>query len=75
VKPAVSGLAEEYGGRVRGENVDATTAEAKQAVKDLGFSLHGIVVRGPDGTVLFKQADHTVEIEAVRENLSQHVAP
>ncbi len=67
----MSGLETEFDGRVRGRNVDATTEESKKAVKDLGFQLHGIVIRSPEGEPLFKQADHEVKMEAVRDALRE----
>ena len=71
MKPAVSGLKQEFPGKVTPHNVDATQPEAKESVKALGFKSHGLVIRSPDGTVLWKQADHTVRIESVREALGE----
>ena len=67
----MSGLEREYQGRVRGQNLDATTPENAKAVKDLGFESHGLVIRSADGRVLWKQADHTVKMEDVRRELSR----
>ncbi len=72
--PAVSGLETEFPGKVVARNVDCTTPEGVQAVKDLGFANHGIVVRDHEGKVLFKQPDHTVRIEDVREALKRILA-
>jgi len=69
LKPAVSGFAEEFPGRVKGENVDATTPEGAAAVRELGFKSHGLVIRSADGKVLWKQPDHTVKIEETRAEL------
>jgi hypothetical protein len=65
----VSGLADEYAGRVKGENVDATTPDAKRVVKSLGFETHGLAIRSPEGKVLWKQADHEVAMDDVRKAL------
>jgi hypothetical protein len=65
----VSGLEKEYEGRVKGSNVDATTPEAKKAVKDLGFETHGVAIRSAEGKVLWKQADHSVDMDDVRKAL------
>jgi len=65
----VSGLEQEYQGKVRGQNVDATSAENKKTVKDLGFENHGLVIRSPEGKVLWKEPDHQVKIEDVRREL------
>jgi hypothetical protein len=65
----VSGLDKEYEGRVKGSNVDATTPEAKKAVKDLGFETHGVAIRSAEGKVLWKQADHSVDMDDVRKAL------
>lgn len=52
-----------------GHNVDATTPESKKAVKDLGFETHGLAIRSPEGKVLWKQADHNVDMDDVRKAL------
>jgi hypothetical protein len=67
----VSGLEQEYKGRVRGRNLDATTAENKKVVQSLGFENHGLVIRSADGKVLWKQPDHEVKIEDVRRELDR----
>jgi hypothetical protein len=67
----VSGLEREYKGRVRGQNLDATTVENKAVVKALGFQTHGLVIRSSDGKVLWKQADHEVKMDEVRAELDR----
>ena len=69
----MSGLEQDYKGKVRGQNLDATTAENKKIVKDLGFENHGLVIRSPDGKVLWKEPDHEVKIEDVRRELDRLV--
>jgi hypothetical protein len=71
MKPAVSELKQEFPGKVTPHNVDATLPEAKESIKALGFKSHGLVIRSEDGTTLWKQADHSVRIESVREALRQ----
>jgi hypothetical protein len=71
LKPAVSGLEKEFPGQVKAANVDASSPEAQKAIKELGFKNHGLVVRAPDGKVLHKQPDHTVDIDAVRKALTE----
>lgn len=75
LKPAVSGLEKEYPGQVKAHNVDASTPEAKQAIQDLGFKSHGLVIRSADGKVLHKQPDHTVDIEKARQALAEILKP
>jgi len=70
----VSGLEQEYKGRVRGQNLDATTDENKKIVHALGFENHGLVIRSADGKVLWKQPDHDVKMEDVRKELDQLLA-
>jgi len=65
----VSGFESEYKGRVRGQNLDATTPENKKIVQSLGFENHGLVIRSADGKVLWKQPDHEVKIEDLRREL------
>ena len=71
MKPAVSGLRQEFPGKVTPHNVDATLPEARESIRALGFKSHGIVIRNTDGETLWKQADHTVRIESVREALRE----
>lgn len=71
MKPAVSELKKEFPGKVTPHNVDATQPEARESIKALGFKSHGLVIRSTDGTVLWKQADHSVRIENVREALRE----
>ena len=69
VKPAVSGLEQKFPGKVTARNVDATTPEAREAIRELGFKSHGLVIRSADGKALWKQADHTVQMSAVEKAL------
>ena len=71
MKPAVSGLAQEYGGRVSGQNLDATTEENTRVIKELGFESHGIVIRSSSGKILWKQPDHEVKMDDVRRELDR----
>jgi hypothetical protein len=71
VKPAVSGLEQEFPGKVTAHNVDATTPAAREAVQGLGFKSHGIVIRSIDGKVLWKQPDHTVQMESVKKAIHE----
>lgn len=70
----MSGLEQEYKGKVEGENVDATTPENRKIVKELGFDNHGLVIRSADGKVLWKQPDHEVKVEDVRKELDRLLA-
>ena len=71
VKPAVSGLEQEFPGEVTAHNVDATTPQAREAIRDLGFKSHGIVIRTADGKVLWKQADHSVQMDSVKKAIHE----
>lgn len=70
----MSGLEQEYKGKVTGENLDATTPENKKIVQELGFENHGLVIRSSDGKVLWKEPDHEVKIEHVRKELDKLLA-
>jgi hypothetical protein len=69
VVPAVSGLEQEFPGKVTARNVDATSPEGVEAAKSLGFKSHGLVVKSDDGKLLMKQADHTVNMDGVRKTI------
>ena len=75
MQTAVSGLEQEFPGRVEARNLDATTAEAKQDVESLGFKSHGLVIRSPEGAVLWKQPDHDVLMDDVRKELRELTKP
>jgi hypothetical protein len=66
----VSGLEQDFPGKVKARNLDATTPENKQIVKDLGFESHGLVIRSAEGKTLWKQPDHDVSMEAVRKAIA-----
>ncbi|MGH9361519.1 MAG: hypothetical protein ACRD2T_06340 [Thermoanaerobaculia bacterium] len=71
VKPAVSGLEQEFPGRVEVSLVSSAEEEAREDVKRLEFQNHGLVVRDFRGAVLIKQADHSFNLEEVRATLQQ----
>jgi hypothetical protein len=66
----VSGLEQDFPGKVKAQNLDATTPENKKIVKDLGFNTHGLVIRSADGKTLWKQPDHDVSMEDVRKSIA-----
>lgn len=71
MKPAVSGLKNEFPGKVTPHNIDATEPEARKSIQALGFKSHGVVIRTKDGATLWKEADHSVRIEDVRAALRE----
>jgi hypothetical protein len=60
-------LEQDFPGKVKAQNLDATTPENKKIVKDLGFQSHGLVIRSAEGKTLWKRPDHDVQIEEVRK--------
>ena len=66
----MSGLEQDFPGKVKAQNLDATTPENKKIVKDLGFNNHGLVIRSADGKTLWKQPDHDVIMEDVRKAIA-----
>lgn len=71
LKPAVSGLEQKFPGKVTARNIDASDPERLEEIQSLGFRTHGLVVRSKDGTMLFKQSDHSVDMSAVEGALRQ----
>jgi hypothetical protein len=67
----VSGLENEFPGKVKALNVDATIPESVEAIKHLGFTNHGLVIRSSKGKVLWKEADHAVKMEDVRAAIQE----
>ena len=75
LKPAVSGLEQDFPGQVKASNVDASTPEARKMIQELGFKNHGLMVRSADGQLLHKQPDHSVDIEAARKAIAEILKP
>ena len=71
----MSGLEQEFPGRVVARNLDALEPEAKSAVESLGFKNHGLVIRDAAGKVLWKQPDHEVRMEDVHKALGDLLSP
>jgi hypothetical protein len=69
----VSGLEQDFPGKVKAQNLDATTPENKKIVKDLGFQSHGLVIRSADGKTVWKQPDHDVQMEDVRKAIADQL--
>jgi len=69
VQAAVSGYELEFDNQVTISLVDATSPDATRECQELGFSNHGLVIRSPDGDVLFSQPDHEVLIDDVHAKL------
>lgn len=75
IRPAVRGLEQEFPpGKVTARDADASTVEAHEEIQRLGFKSHGLVIRSPEGRVLWKQADHNVKVEDVRAAIRRLVA-
>ena len=71
LKPAVSGLEQEFPGQLKARNADATTPEARKEIQALGFKNHGLVVKSASGAVLHKQPDHTVNLDDARKAIKE----
>jgi hypothetical protein len=71
----VSGLEQEFPGKVSARTIEATDPERADEIRALGFATHGLVIRSKDGAVLFKQPDHTVDIPTVEGAIRQILAP
>ena len=67
----MSGLEQEFPGRVAAHNVDAKQPASIEEIRALGFQNHGLVIRSADGEVLWKQPDHEVDVEQVRRKLRE----
>ena len=67
----MSGLEEEFAGKVKAFNVDATTPDASAQCTELGFGSHGLVIRSADGAVLWSQKDHEVNIDDARARIAE----
>ena len=74
MQSAVSGLDQEFAGKVVAGNVDATTPETAAVCRELGFTNHGLVIRTGDGEVLWKQPDHEVDMADVRTAVAELLA-
>ena len=66
MKTAVSGLDKEFAGVVKTENLNARDAESQKVIKEVGFRNHGLIIRNARNEIVWKQADHTVNMDDVR---------
>ncbi len=69
MQAAVSGYDLEFDYGVNVQLVDATTTDATKECQALNFRNHGLVIRSPEGEVLFSQPDHEVVIDEVHAKL------
>ena len=75
MKTAVSGLAEEFCGEIKTENLNAREPESQKVIKDAGFQTHGLIIRNSNDEIVWKQADHTVKIDDVRAAIRKLLKP
>ncbi len=69
MKTAVSGLEKEFPGAVKAENLNAKDPESQKVIKEAGFKYHGLIIRNTKDEIVFKQADHTVNMDEVRAEI------
>ena len=67
----MSELEKEFPGKIVAANVDATTPQSKEIVKDLGFKNHGLVIRSSKGEALWQQPDHQVVVDDLKTALTE----
>jgi hypothetical protein len=70
----VASLEQEFPGKVTVESLDASSPEAAEMTKRLGFKEHGLVIRSHRGAVLYKATDHKLQMDEVREQLKTQLA-
>ena len=66
MKTAVSGLEKEFPSDVKAEILNAREAESQNVIKEAGFKTHGLIIRNAKDEIVWKQADHTVNMKKVR---------
>ncbi len=66
MKTAVSGLEKEFPSDVKAENLNAREAESQKVIKKARFKTHGLIIRNAKDEIVWKQADHTVNMKKVR---------
>jgi cysteine synthase len=67
-------LEKEFPGKVTVQSLDASSPEAAEMTKRLGFKEHGLVIRSSRGAVLWKATDHKLKMDEVREQLRTQLA-
>jgi len=70
----VASLEKDFPGKVKVESLDASSPEAAEMTKRLGFKEHGLVIRSSRGAVLWKATDHKLKMDEVREELKNQIA-
>lgn len=67
----MSGLATEFPRQVTTVSIEVATPTTREEIAALGFHSHGLVIRSPEGEMLWKQADHDVNVEDARQALRE----
>jgi hypothetical protein len=73
VKTAVSGLDKEFPG-VKVENLNAKDPDSQKVIQEAGFKSHGLIIRNPKGEIVWKQADHGVNMDDVKAAIRKLLA-
>lgn len=65
----MNGLAQQYEDRMDFEVVKTTDPGASEEIKRYGFEIHGMLITGADGSVLWKEEGHLMKEPAVRAQI------
>ena len=69
----MSGLDKEFPG-VKVENLNAKDPDAQKVIKEAGFKSHGLIIRNPKSEIVWKQADHGVNMDDVKAAIRKLLA-
>jgi hypothetical protein len=65
----VSGLEKDFPGRVKTQNLNAKDPESQKVIQEAGFKSHGLIIRDARHQIVWKQADHTVNMDQVKAEI------
>ena len=65
----MSGLEKDFPGRVKTQNLNAKDPESQKVIQEAGFKSHGLIIRDARHQIVWKQADHTVNMDQVKAEI------
>lgn len=71
---SVASLEKDFPGKVRTRTLDVSSPDEAKMVRLLGFKDHGLVIRGRNGAVLYKDAGHELKLDVVRQQIRDLLA-
>ena len=65
----MSGLEKDFPGRVKTQSLNAKEPESQKVIQAAGFKTHGLIIRDARHQIVWKQADHSVNMDEVKAEI------